>query len=301
MVLSRSNRQVIAGAAVALLVCASAAGAPASRSPTHPDRYAQAVLAAHPVGYWHFDDPTASRRAASAGSGPAGRYVRTRRVGGVVGSARAFDGLSSYLTIPDSPAWSQPATGALTVEFWMRPKRRVFPREQGSGYVWVLGKGEPGRQEWGFRMYGLGNRESPARGNRIAFYAFNPQGGEGAGAYFQDPIVPGRWLYVVGELTRTGVRIYRDGALRQGPPARATLYANPAYRIVPESGSAPVRAGTRNLHSFFAGAIDELAIYPRLLSGAEIRRHYRLALTEHPALAIAAPRAAQLHRSVARR
>jgi len=204
---------------------------------------------------------------------------------GVVGLARIFDGQSAYVQIPDSNAWSQPTTGALTVEFWMRPDALVFPHEEGSGYVWILGKGEPGRYEWSFRIYGQDNRESPNRGNRVGFYAYNPQGGEGAGAEFQDTVVAGQWIYVVGELTSTGVKIYRDGTLRQGPPARATLYANPAYRIHMAHGSAPLRIGTRDFHSWFLGAVDEVAIYPRLLSDAEIQQHYQLALAENPGLA----------------
>ncbi|MGH2935047.1 MAG: LamG-like jellyroll fold domain-containing protein [Gaiellaceae bacterium] len=241
------------------------------------------MLASRPAGFWTFDESVQSRVARNAVTPrPNGRYVDTRLVTGVAGSARRFDGRSAFMSIPTSPAWSQPTTGVLTVEFWMRPDALVFRHEEGSGYVWILGKGEPRRQEWGFRMYGADNSEQ--RGNRIAFYAYNPRGGEGAGAYFEDTIVPGRWLYVVGELTPVGVRIYCDGVLRQGPPASGTLYANPAYRIRPRSGSAPVRVGTRNFGSFFAGAIDELAIYPHLLSARQVLRHYELALAENPML-----------------
>jgi hypothetical protein len=265
-----------------VLVCAVASTAAAPAIPT-PDPYTAAVLASRPAGFWSFDD-AAGARVARDGVAPRanGRYAGASRIAGVVGSARRFDGRATFAVIPPSPAWSQPTTGRLTVEFWLRPDALVFPHEEGSGYVWVLGKGEPGRQEWGFRMYGADNREQ--RGNRIAFYAFNPRGGEGAGAYFEQPVVPGRWLYVVGELTPVGVRIYCDGVLRQGPPARATLYSNPAYGILPRAGSAPVRVGTRNFGSFFAGAIDELAIYPHLLSARQIRRHYELALAARPSL-----------------
>jgi Concanavalin A-like lectin/glucanases superfamily len=127
-------------------------------------------------------------------------------------------------------------------------------------------------------MYGRDNRESPPRANRIAFYAYNPAGGEGAGAYFQQPVVAGRWIYVVGELTPTGVRIYRDGVFEQGPPSPATLYADPAFNVTPRHGTAPVRVGTRNAGSFFAGAVDELAIYGTLLTPRQIRQHYRAGL-----------------------
>jgi Concanavalin A-like lectin/glucanases superfamily len=241
--------------------------------------YAATVLAAHPVGYWSFDDPRTSRLARPSAGRVNGLYEESPAVvRGISGRARRFDGSSSYVSIANRPAWSETTTGDLTVEFWMRPDRLVFTHEEGSGYVWVVAKGDPGQQEWGFRMYGSDNRESPPRANRIAFYAYNPAGGEGAGAYVQKPVVAGRWIYVVGELTRTGVSIYENGVLAQGPPSKATLYADPAFDVTPRAGTAPVRVGTRRSGSFFAGAVDELAIYGRLLTPRQILRHYRAGL-----------------------
>jgi hypothetical protein len=260
-----------AATAVALPSFASRASAPPLRGAS---RYRAAVVASHPAGYWRFDDPRLSPKARAAVGGLNGSYVRARRVRGVAGCARAFDGRRSYVTIPDSQSWSQPHRGVLTVEFWMRPDVLVFRHEESSGYVWVVGKGEPHRQEWGFRMYGRDNRESPPRANRISFYAYKPGGGQGAGAYFQDSVARGRWIYVVGELTRIGVRIYRDGILRQGPPSAATLYST--YGVKPEHGNAPLRVGTRDFGSFFQGAVDELAVYPYALSAAQIEHHYVL-------------------------
>ncbi len=247
--------------------------------------YSNAVVADDPVGYWPLDEPLGARRAQPLVGDLRGTYVRTGITGGVANRGRTFDGRDSFVAIPDSPLWSQPTAGALTVEFWMRPSVLTFPVEEGSGYVWILGKGTPGNQEWGFRMYGKDNTENPPRENRISFYAYSPEGGQGAGAYFQDQIKPGKWIYVVGELTAEGVAIYKNAVFRQGPPAKATMYADPAYNVKPTDGNAPLRIGTRNLHSFFEGAIDEVAIYPYLLSQAQIRRHYRAALRANPRLA----------------
>jgi hypothetical protein len=69
---------------------------------------------------------------------------------------------------------SSRTTGVQTVEFWMRPDRLVFAEEEGSRYVWVVGKGTTGSQEWAFRMYGTDNDESPPRGRL-------PPGGAGRG------------------------------------------------------------------------------------------------------------------------
>ena len=73
-----------------------------------------------------------------------------------------------------------------------------------------------------------------------------------------------------------GVQIYRDGQLRQGPPLSGTLYRNPQGRwnIFPAHGSAPLRLVTRDFASFLIGALDEVAIYPRVLNADEIAENY---------------------------
>jgi hypothetical protein len=54
------------------------------------------------------------------------------------------------------------------------------------------------------------------------------------------------------------------------------LYNNPQWQINPVSGTAPLRLGTRNLQHFLAGALDEVAIYPRVLTAKEVLEHYNL-------------------------
>ena len=61
----------------------------------------------------------------------------------------------------------------------------------------------------------------------------------------------------------TGIRIYVDGGRSRPPGAMARDVGN----------SAPLRAGAGSDYGYFAGRLDELAIYPRLLSEARIQ-HY---------------------------
>ena len=74
--------------------------------------------------------------------------------------------------------------------------------------------------------------------------------------------------------------IYKDGIFRQGPPAPGTLYRNPQWQITSVPGSAPLRLGTREGKSFFTGGLDEVAIYPRVLTAQEIRDHYDVGTQE---------------------
>jgi hypothetical protein len=59
------------------------------------------------------------------------------------------------------------------------------------------------------------------------------------------------------------------------PDSGRGLTVDASYDIVSAHGDAPVRLGTRDLASFFTGALDDVAIYPRVLGAAEIAAHYR--------------------------
>lgn len=147
-------------------------------------------------------------------------------------------------------------------------------------FFW-LGKGEPKKHEWGLRFYSSKSKDRP---NRISAYIYNPDGGLGAGAYFQDKLTPGEWIHVVacfdpGDATTkgAGVHIFKNGVRRQGPPATGALYNNPLWQIKPVSGTARLRLGTRNLKQFLNGGLDEVAIYPRVLTAQEILGNYQAA------------------------
>ncbi len=264
----------------------------ASRSATRKISTQQLVLAARPVACWRLGEtagrdrhgrstkPATSTTAAIAGKPDVRRTVRGSS--GSRNGAVAFDG-STFVEIPDDPALSQPTSGqGLSVELWLRPDRLDFPGEGANTYIHWLGKSEAERHEWGFRFYNLAD---PQRPNRISAYIWNADGGLGAGAYFQDPLQVGQWIYIVacfppGDANTQptpGVQIYKNAALRNGPPDTGTLYADPKWRIVPKRGTAPVRLGKRDGNTMLIGALDEVAIYPRILSPDEIQLHYAVA------------------------
>jgi hypothetical protein len=188
--------------------------------------------------------------------------------------AYRFNGHGQYLQFANRRAFEIAATGALTVEFWMRPDVLQFARTEGSGYVYTMGKGSPGQHEWYTRMYSRTNAEN--RPNRISGYAFNPAGGLGAGSYFQDVVRARRWIHVtlvVNANARSSrypmgyTRIYKNGVLRDTDSLAD-------YGITPRSGSAPLRIGTGYLNSFFQGAVGDVAFYDHEVSGARIHAHY---------------------------
>jgi Concanavalin A-like lectin/glucanases superfamily len=270
---------------------ASAFGSSTTRAAMQPGqplkvshRYRNGVLAKGPVAYWRLGESQGPIASDATQRGHNGLYFGNPTLGqaGAIhrdpNTAIRCNGMD-YVEIANHVSFSQPTSGfGLTVEVWMRPDVLFFPGESADPYVYWLGKGVAGQQEWALRFYS-GHSTRP---NRISAYIFNPGGGEGAGAYFQDELVAGQWIHVVacyepGDKTTqppAGVHIYKNGVHRDGPPSIGTLYSNPAFNIEPALGAAPLRLGTRDFQSFFMGGLDEVAIYPRVLSPAEILQNY---------------------------
>jgi hypothetical protein len=177
-----------------------------------------------------------------------------------------FNGINSYVEIPSNPDLSLSNAG-LTIAVWMRPDSLTFSKTEGSlasqQYVHWLGKGQSAQQEFTFRMYSL-THPGP-RQNRISFYAFKLDGGRGCGSYFQDPIQPGQWLQVVGVVDQSvsRVSIYKNGQFRH-----SDSYAS--LTPAPQPGSAPLRIGSKDLNSYFQGAIGPIWIWNRPLTASEV-------------------------------
>jgi len=249
-----------------------------------PSAYEKAVLASRPTAWWRLGEkggPTA-RDAMKKHDGKYHGKVTFGRKGAIKHDpSRAVElAGKAYVKVPDSKAFSQPTSGkGLSVEAWMRPGALAFDGEGGGPegpYVHWLGKGDKGRHEWTLRFY---SSKSEKRANWISAYVFSPSGGLGTGAHFTGPVKAGQWLHLVAcfdpgdkDTPGAGVRLYVNGVLRQGPPAKGTLYSS--FGVLPKHGTAPLHLGTRDLTSFLRGGLDEVAIYPRVLTAAEVLDNY---------------------------
>jgi hypothetical protein len=246
--------------------------------------YDAAVLGDHPILFLNLGNRgERGFEADEAGSGVRGVYLppgsRPPMVKMPNGDlAPEFDGATQYLEVASSPRLSITATGVLTIEAWIAPKALQFGRQQGSGYVYWLGKGEPSRYEYAGRMYSAVNSEIPPRPNRISGYAFNPIGELGSGSYFQDPVSVGEWIYVTlifntrnvsAEFPTGYCSIFKNGVLRKMTPLAQ-------FNTRPTGGIAPLQVATMNGKSFFAGAIGKVAIYDFELNREQIQNHAQM-------------------------
>jgi hypothetical protein len=275
---------------------AAMAAAPLPGAPKHePDRspYEAYVLSLKPAGYWRLGEAEGPTAPDSSGHRRDGKYhgaIKFHQAGALAGDKNASILLEgkSYVEVPSDKAFSISDKG-LTVEAWLRLPDLDFPGQTSGGddpYVHWLGKGEKDEYEWGLRVYSKHKKDGQLSGrpNRISAYVWNPKPAEkgasnqGAGAHFQDDLVANQWMHIVAVYDPpgkgAGVRIYRDGVLRKGPPDAATLYS--AYDVTPVAGTAPLRLGTRDKASYLHGGLDEVAIYPRVLTAEEIKKSYQL-------------------------
>ena len=252
------------------------------RSAARPLSYDDTVRKDGPAAYWAMRSPGAGTEKDLVGRLHGSYHGKPKRATLPNGDTAAdFDGTGQYLQVPDAAAVSAGTRGVLTVEAWMRPDALDFRSQEGSGYVHWMGKGAPRNHEYVARMYSKSNSEN--RPNRISGYAFNPSGGEGPGSYFQVPVRRGEWIHYVlvinakakgGNYPNGYTKIYRNGQRMDQDDLE-----HDGTVVVPRRGSAPFRVGTRDLRSFFDGAVGKVAVYTKELPRKQVEEHYRVMTT----------------------
>lgn len=272
-----TTTRIAAGFLSALAVATATttpAPAPLARVAVELSAYDQEVLADQPAAYL------------VRGADLTGQHTVTRH--GPQSTARMPNGDSAprftngvWWEVADAPDLSPTHTGRFTIEVWLRPDTLDFAYGEGNtGYVYWLGKGQPHAHEYAGRMYSTATpTEDPPRPNRVSVYGWTPDGGLGTGAYFQEPVAKGAWMHVVAIFDLTprdafpmgSVEIWRDGErkFRRGLDQHDTVM---------QDGPAPLRIGTRNLGSFYEGAVGKPTIYTHVLDEQRIRAHHQVML-----------------------
>ena len=245
--------------------------------------YDTAVLDDHPVMFLNLGNAHNSKfQPDQTGHGHQGKYLPDGAPPVSVpmpngDSGVKFDGARQYLEVASAPELSVPTTGVLSIEVWMSLNTLQFQNQEGSGYVYWLGKGDTRQYEYAGRIYSLTNTEVPSRPNRISGYALNLVGGLGSGSYFQDPVQPHEWVHIVLVINTKQISpqfptgyflIYKNGVMRKKTALKE-------FNVVPSAGSTPLRVGTMNMKSFFAGAIGKVALYNYELTTQQIEAHTR--------------------------
>jgi hypothetical protein len=178
-------------------------------------------------------------------------------IAGLIDSAQQFDGVSSEMNLAIDYGWNHASN--FTIEFWMRSDSAC------AGQEVIVGRYDPVTQ----LNWWVGCDAGAA-----AFYLQDDNGnGNIAGLHATSNIADGGWHHIVA--IHDGFfnedRIYVDGVLEAFQSATNTG----AF----EAGGVDLNIGWLNdgdvsLDKHFAGAIDEIALYDRVVSDRVITRHY---------------------------
>jgi hypothetical protein len=212
------------------------------------------------VAAFGFEEASGTTALNSSNAAFNGTILQAARVAGKVGQGLSFDGLNDWVTVNDITASPLDLTTGMTIEAWVNPTamsgwETVVLKERGAAgtgllsYALYAHDGAP--QSGGFAGPAGYLRPAPAnsttdQGVRQASHTAIPLNG---------------WTHIATTYDGVNQRLYINGV----------LVATRAQTGSMAVGNQPLRIGGNNVSGeFFRGVIDEVRVYNRALSVAEI-------------------------------
>jgi hypothetical protein len=197
------------------------------------------------VAAYHFNDGGGETTADASGNGHTGTVTNdaTWTASGRFGGAFSFDGFNDRIDVPASAALD--LTGGFTLEAWVYPT--------GSGWQTIILK-EAGI----FLSYGL-----YASGGIAEPSIWINDGNGDDWTTGTTALAPNAWTHVAATFDGAALTLYVNGV-----PVSRTVATRP---VVASAGALRI-GGNTIWGEHFRGSIDEVRIYNRALSGAEIQQ-----------------------------
>ncbi|GAA3407421.1 Ig-like domain-containing protein [Paenibacillus hodogayensis] len=207
------------------------------------------------VAHWNFEQVTDGKVADMSGNGHTATVTNAQLTpNGRVGSGLEFNGTNAYVNA--GPASDYQLTDALSVAMWIRPDEQT-----------VTGRHRFISWTDGFRITGNGFELGFESGGTRLMYTFkNETTHEAISSYFAQTTRWGKWMHLAAtwELSSKTISLYTDGKL-----AGKATFNGPLP--VPTSN---VLIGRGEEAFFHKGTIDEIKLYNKALTEAEIQAIY---------------------------
>jgi glucose/arabinose dehydrogenase/PKD repeat protein len=196
------------------------------------------------VGAWGFDEAAGATTGDASGNGNTGALSgAARTTAGRFGGALTFDGANDWVTVNDSP--SLRLTTGLTVEGW------AYPTSGAGSWRTLAIKETPGNLSWALYTAGAGGLPGGHANTGTDLWA------SGTAA---PPL--NTWTHFAVTYDGAAIRLYVNGVLA-GTRAQSGPLA---------AGTGPLRfGGTAVWPEWFAGRLDEIRVYDRALTAAQIQ------------------------------
>jgi hypothetical protein len=229
------------------------------------NRYGQVVAADSPVAYWRLDqadatspvvDAVGSFDGASDDNGGLGTFTFGVPTG-IPHETNTAMKVSGGATVQIPYALELNPFGPFSVEGWFQPATVAATSDDYRSAMGCLGNGNAGPTGW--HLYQGGN-------NLWALIVWNASwNGTGWFTDFDDTIAAQNWYHVVVVYDGTLFRLYVNSAER---------FASPYPDFVQNSDSPLVLGWGYSPRNPFDGVIDDVAVYNKALTPAQVQAHY---------------------------
>ena len=214
---------------------------------TIPISQAQTSIRVGLVAEWNFDETSGliSNDKTGTNHGTLNNFADddSQWVEGKVGGAIAFDG-TNYVEVPDAPAIGADVREGLTVMTWFKSD---VPLDGAGAGNRMLEKGNNY-----FFLQGV----SPGGMNLLV-----KNGGANFTAVIADSLEADQWYHIAGVFDGNTAKTYIDGQLKGSVDVPGPI----------DDNQLPLRIGSDDSGNFFTGTMDQVLIWKRPLSFAEIR------------------------------
>jgi RHS repeat-associated protein len=224
--------------------------------------YATAVLGDRPTAYWRLDDGAGSRLGVADWSGNEqnGGYTSGVTLGQPGATADGdqsmyFNGTTGYMRGGETGPLDG-VTNTFTIEAWVKRANTT------SGVYTIFSRGDS--NQGGFRLQLTTTNQLELQGLHHISTSSATIGDTG-------------WHYVAATKNGSSVHLYVDGVDSTGAVTDETLSAGWARVIIGSNVQAVGDTGQETFNNYFAGQIDEPAVYDHVLSSAAIAAHYSAA------------------------